>query len=316
MKQQDIDDGIKDGLTTAEQSELVQLRREKRRLEMENEILRRAAAYFAKDSLPNELPGDRVRAGCDGDDLAGWLGHGGPPRIDSDLSRQGGIMRTGKDLVARRRGVGESDRAVAVLMATDWTTVLVVVTTSATTLAAVALTHHLTGKANKDAALEARPATLAAQRDAAAYATLMASLRQVQRWMIQCYPLFSPPDYKPPDMPSGESRGAAIVAIAMHGSRAVQKAFSEITNTVGEFVRAVDTLRFRAADPESEPNDEEESPYVILHRMRKQMSVQLDQLAELVAAEVQGDFFQTSAVTQHDTNRCETVRTTETRKPC
>ncbi len=52
MRQADIDDGIRDGLTTAEQNELVQLRREKRRLEMENEILRRAAAYFAKDSLP------------------------------------------------------------------------------------------------------------------------------------------------------------------------------------------------------------------------------------------------------------------------
>jgi transposase len=56
MRQADVDDGIKDGLTTAEQSELVQLRREKRRLEMENEILRRAAAYFAADHLPNELP--------------------------------------------------------------------------------------------------------------------------------------------------------------------------------------------------------------------------------------------------------------------
>lgn len=51
-RQADIDDGVKDGLTTAEQSELVQLRREKRRPEMENEILRRAAAYFAKDTLP------------------------------------------------------------------------------------------------------------------------------------------------------------------------------------------------------------------------------------------------------------------------
>jgi len=47
-----FDDGIKDGLTTAEQAEIVQLRRDKRRLEMENEILRRAAAYFAKDALP------------------------------------------------------------------------------------------------------------------------------------------------------------------------------------------------------------------------------------------------------------------------
>ena len=45
MRQADIDDGIKDGLTTAEQAEIVQLRRDKRRLEMENEILRRAAAY-------------------------------------------------------------------------------------------------------------------------------------------------------------------------------------------------------------------------------------------------------------------------------
>jgi transposase len=52
MRQADIDDGVKDGLTTAEQTEAVQLRREIRRLEMENEILRRAAAYFAKDALP------------------------------------------------------------------------------------------------------------------------------------------------------------------------------------------------------------------------------------------------------------------------
>lgn len=52
MRQADIDDGVKDGQTTAEQSELVQLRRDKRRLEMENEILRRAAAYFAASTLP------------------------------------------------------------------------------------------------------------------------------------------------------------------------------------------------------------------------------------------------------------------------
>jgi transposase len=51
-RQADIDDGIKDGLTSAEQAEVVQLRRANRRLEMENEILRRAAAYFAKDTLP------------------------------------------------------------------------------------------------------------------------------------------------------------------------------------------------------------------------------------------------------------------------
>jgi transposase len=52
MKQADIDDGIKDGLTSAEQAEVVRLRRENRRLEMEVETLRRATAYFAKDAAP------------------------------------------------------------------------------------------------------------------------------------------------------------------------------------------------------------------------------------------------------------------------
>jgi transposase len=52
MRQADVDDGIKDGLTTAEQEEVVRLRRTNRRLEMENEILRRAAAYFAQGTLP------------------------------------------------------------------------------------------------------------------------------------------------------------------------------------------------------------------------------------------------------------------------
>ena len=52
MRQADVDDGIKAGQTSTEQSELVRLRRDKRRLEMENEILRRAAAYFASSTLP------------------------------------------------------------------------------------------------------------------------------------------------------------------------------------------------------------------------------------------------------------------------
>jgi len=56
VKQADIDDGIREGLTSAEQAEVVRLRREMRRLEMENEILRRAAAYFARDQLPNDVP--------------------------------------------------------------------------------------------------------------------------------------------------------------------------------------------------------------------------------------------------------------------
>ena len=50
--QAEINDGITDRLTTAEQAEIVRLRRENRRLEMEVEILRRATAYFAKDAAP------------------------------------------------------------------------------------------------------------------------------------------------------------------------------------------------------------------------------------------------------------------------
>ena len=52
LHQADVDDGLEGGLTTTEQEEVVQLRRDVRRLSMENEILRRAAAYFAKGALP------------------------------------------------------------------------------------------------------------------------------------------------------------------------------------------------------------------------------------------------------------------------
>ena len=51
MKQADIDDGKQDGLTTDERAELVKLRREKRVLEMEVEILKRASAYFARENV-------------------------------------------------------------------------------------------------------------------------------------------------------------------------------------------------------------------------------------------------------------------------
>ena len=49
VKQADIDDGKRGGLTRDEREELVALRRELRVAKMENEILKRAAAYFAKD---------------------------------------------------------------------------------------------------------------------------------------------------------------------------------------------------------------------------------------------------------------------------
>ncbi len=47
----DVDDGRRPGLTTDEQAELVALRRKNRVLELEVEILKRAAAYFAKENV-------------------------------------------------------------------------------------------------------------------------------------------------------------------------------------------------------------------------------------------------------------------------
>jgi len=55
LAQADVDTaGSETQLTSKEKKELVELRRDKRRLEMEVEILKRAAAYFARENiLPN-----------------------------------------------------------------------------------------------------------------------------------------------------------------------------------------------------------------------------------------------------------------------
>ena len=52
LKQADIEDGVRPGVTVSESAELRELRKRNRTLEMENEILRRAAAYFANETLP------------------------------------------------------------------------------------------------------------------------------------------------------------------------------------------------------------------------------------------------------------------------
>ena len=51
MSQADVDEGVKKGLSRDERKELVELRRAKRVLEMENEILKRVAAFFARENV-------------------------------------------------------------------------------------------------------------------------------------------------------------------------------------------------------------------------------------------------------------------------
>jgi len=52
VKRIEIDSGERAGLTTAEQDELRRLRRENRILKEERDILKKAAAFFAKESTP------------------------------------------------------------------------------------------------------------------------------------------------------------------------------------------------------------------------------------------------------------------------
>ena len=52
LKLADIDDGVRPGVTAVEAVELRDAKKRIRVLEQENEILRRAAAFFARESLP------------------------------------------------------------------------------------------------------------------------------------------------------------------------------------------------------------------------------------------------------------------------
>jgi transposase len=50
----DVEDGVKPGVTPAENAELRSAKRRIRLLEQENEVLRRAAAYLSQANLPGK----------------------------------------------------------------------------------------------------------------------------------------------------------------------------------------------------------------------------------------------------------------------
>jgi transposase len=52
VKRADIEDGVREGLTLAEEAEIRELRKRNRLLEQENEVLRRAAIYLGRGVNP------------------------------------------------------------------------------------------------------------------------------------------------------------------------------------------------------------------------------------------------------------------------
>ena len=54
LRAADVEDGAKPGVTKTESAELRELKRRNKLLEQENEVLRRAAAYFAQAHLPGK----------------------------------------------------------------------------------------------------------------------------------------------------------------------------------------------------------------------------------------------------------------------
>ena len=126
MAQPGIDVGDKPGLTSDERRELTELRREKRRLKVENEILKRAAAYFARENVllkrstrvVREVVADRIPVavtcrvlGMSTSGYYAWLDHPVGSRKRSDLQ----LVEIIRDIHTRSRQTYGSPRVHAEL---------------------------------------------------------------------------------------------------------------------------------------------------------------------------------------------------------
>ena len=56
LKRAEIEDGVREGRTLAEEAEIRELKKRNKLLEQENEVLRRAAIYLGRNVLPNDVP--------------------------------------------------------------------------------------------------------------------------------------------------------------------------------------------------------------------------------------------------------------------
>lgn len=114
MSQADVDQGVKEEISGDERRELVELRHRTRVLEMEDQILKRASAYFARENVPkigsrlsrNSPPtGSTSRWPARGSESRGRAIRVARPRPEPKRRQAGSLFRLGRDSVQIDRAI-------------------------------------------------------------------------------------------------------------------------------------------------------------------------------------------------------------------